>query len=214
MTTLIVVRHGQSISNVRGTFTGQMDSPLSELGVLQAEKTAEYLRDRHIDVIYSSDLCRAMQTAAPTARDHGLEVIPDARLREICGGDWEGRTGEEIAQLYPENYRIWKTDVYRSTPDGGESVVEVSVRVNEFLQEILQKHEGKCVAIFSHALAVRSLACQWFGLPLAEIKDVPWLSNASVTVVRYAEDGTPTLEIYGHSEHQGELTTVLSKGLA
>ena len=214
MTTLIVVRHGQSISNIRGTFTGHLDSPLSELGLLQAERTAEYLRNRQIDAIYSSDLCRAMQTAAPIAKDHGLEILPDVRLREICGGDWEGRTGEEIARIYPENYETWKTDVYRATPDGGESVCEVAARVNEFLGEILEKHEGQSVAIFSHALAVRTLACSWFGLSLPQIKEVPWSANASVSIVQYEKDGTSKLALYGYSEHQGDLKTVLSKGLA
>lgn len=214
MTTLIVVRHGQSVSNVNGTFTGQMDSPLTELGVLQAQRTAEYLKDRKIDVIYSSDLSRAMQTAEPVARMHGLNIIPDVRLREICGGDWEGKCGAEIEEIYPENYAIWKTDVYRSTPDGGESFVAVAERVNEMLGEILQKHRGECVALFSHALAVRALACKWFGLSLSEVRDVPWSANASVSIVEYHDDGSIKLILYGYSEHQGDLTTVLSKGLA
>ena len=214
MTTLIVVRHGQSVSNVKGTFTGQMDSPLTELGVLQARKTAEYLKDKPIDVIYSSDLKRAMQTAAPVAGMHGLPITPDVRLREICGGDWEGKCGAEIEQLYPENYAVWKQDVYRSTPDGGESFLAVASRVNEFLDEILKKHRGECIAIFSHALAVRSLACKWFSLPLSKVNEVPWSANASVSIVEYHDDGTVSLVLYGYSDHQGELTTVLAKGLA
>lgn len=214
MTTLIVVRHGQSISNVNATFTGQMDSPLTELGLLQAQRTAEYLKGQPITAIYSSDLSRAMQTAEPVAKMHGLPIIPDVRLREICGGDWEGKRGDEIEKIYPENYAVWKTDVYRSTPDGGESFVEVAKRVNDFLDEILQKHRGECVALFSHALAVRALACKWFDLPLSEVKDVPWSANASVSIVEYHDDGSIKPVVYGYTDHQGDLTTVLSKGLA
>ena len=214
-TNLIVVRHGQSLSNIRETFTGQMDSPLTELGHKQAACTAEYLADFSIDAIYSSDLMRAMQTAEPVAKSHGLEIVPDARLREICGGDWEGRVGAEIEKLYPENYAVWKTDVYRSTPDGGESFVEVAARTHEFLQEILQKHRGQTVAIFSHALAVRSLACEWFGLGLEDVKSVPWSANASVSIVEYNDDNSfSKLILYGYKDHQGNLSTVLAKGLA
>ena len=213
-TTLIVVRHGQSLSNINETFTGQMDSPLTELGHKQAACTAEYLADFSIDVIYSSDLMRAMQTAQPVAESHGLEIIPDTRLREICGGDWEGRVGAEIEKLYPENYAIWKTDVYRSTPDGGESFVAVAARTHDFLQEILQKHRGKTVALFSHALAVRSLACEWFGLGLDEVKNVPWSANASVSIVEYDDLAFSKLILYGYKDHQGDLSTVLAKGLA
>ena len=214
-TTLIVVRHGQSLSNIRETFTGQMDSPLTELGHKQAACTADYLADRQIDAIYSSDLLRAMQTAEPVARMHGLEIVPDVRLREICGGDWEGRVGAEIEKLYPENYAVWKTDVYRSTPDGGESFVEVAARTHDFLHEILEKHRGKCIAIFSHALAVRSLACEWFDLPLSDVRLVPWSANASVSIVEYNDDNSfSRLVVYGYKDHQGDLSTVLAKGLA
>ena len=214
MTTLIVVRHGQSVSNVNGTFTGHMDSPLSELGVLQARKSADYLKNKQIDVIYSSDLKRAMQTAEPLASAKNIEIIPDRRLREICGGDWEGKCGAEIEKLYPENYAIWKQDVYRSTPDGGESFLDVAKRMNDFLDEILQKHRGETVALFSHALAVRSLACKWFSLPLDRVNEVPWSANASISIVEYHDDGKINLILYGYSEHQGEITTVLTKGLA
>ena len=214
MTTLIVVRHGQSLSNIRGTFTGQMDSPLTELGMEQAKKTAILLKDQPIRAIYSSDLERAMKTAEPTAILHGLEVVPDARLREICGGDWEGRVGEEIEKLYPENYRMWKTDIYRSVPDGGESVLDVAARVEDFIKEILARHQGECVAIFSHAAAVRVMACNWFHKTYPEIRDVPFCANASVSIIEYDEDGAPTPKLYGYSDHQGELVTHLSKGLA
>lgn len=214
VTTIIVVRHGESVSNVRGTFTGQMDAPLTDLGHEQARRTAEYLKDRHIDAIYSSDLIRAMQTAQPTAEMRGLSIHPDERLREICGGDWEGRNGDEIAKLYPESYALWKESVFLSTPDGGESFLQVADRMTDFLQEILKKHHGECVAIFSHALAVRTLACQWFGLPYSSVNDVPWSSNASVSEVQYHDDGSLMLVSYAYSEHQGEKKTVLSKGLA
>ena len=90
MTKIIVVRHAQSLANEKGIFIGHMDMDLSELGKKQAELLGKYLLDKAfpIDVIYSSDLSRAMKTAEPTAITHGLEIIPDARLREICGGDW------------------------------------------------------------------------------------------------------------------------------
>ena len=214
MTTLIVVRHGESVSNLNATFTGQTDSPLTELGHEQARRTAEYLKDRHIDVIYSSDLSRAMQTAQPTAEMHGLPIHPDARLREICGGDWELRNGDEISALYPQSYALWKESVYLGTPDGGESFLQVADRTDEFLSEILQKHRGQCVAIFSHALAVRTFACRWFGIPYEKVNDVPWASNASVSEVNYEDDGTVAIVSYAYNAHQGDKKTFLSKGLA
>lgn len=213
-TTVIVVRHGQSQSNINGTFTGHMDSPLTELGHKQAKNTAEYLKSYPISAIYSSDLSRAMQTAEPVAEMHGLTIYPDSRLREICGGDWEGRTGAEISLLYPDNYELWKTDVYSCRPDGGESIAEVDARTESFMRELLSKHKNECVAIFTHALAARALSYQWFDLPIEKIRDVPWCTNASVSVVEYDDDGRSHVLLYGYDGHQGDLSTALSKGLA
>ena len=213
-TTVIVVRHGQSQSNINGTYTGHMDSPLTDLGHQQAKNTAEYLKDYPISAIYSSDLSRAMQTAEPVAKMHGLPIYPDGRLREICCGEWEGKNVAEISLLYPDNYEMWKTDIYRGRPDGGESIAEVAIRTASFMRELLSKHKNECVAIFTHALAARTISCQWFDMPIEKIRDVPSCTNASVSIGEYDDDGVPHVLLYGYDAHQGELSTALSKGLA
>ncbi|MBQ3014558.1 MAG: histidine phosphatase family protein [Clostridia bacterium] len=76
MTTLIVVRHGYSEGNREQRFVGHGEVPLTAIGREQAICTAEYLKDYKIDRIYSSDLIRAMQTAIPTAKMHGLPIYP------------------------------------------------------------------------------------------------------------------------------------------
>lgn len=213
MTTLVIVRHGQSVSNLNKTFTGQWDVPLTELGKTQAERTAKLLEAYPISVIYSSDLLRAMQTAEPTARQKGLEIIPDARLREIHGGDWEGKNGKLIEQLYPESHRVWKTDIANSRPNGGESFSEVYARANEILEEIVERHRGACVAVFSHALTIRTMASKWFGIS-GSSDELPWTTNASVAVVEYDDENKPHVKMYSYDKHQGELSTALAKGLS
>jgi len=101
-TTIIMVRHGFSISNELKRFTGNIDSPLNELGKKQAEMAAEYLKDFKINKIYSSDLCRAYDTAELIAMYHNLEVMKDKKLREIYAGEWENKTFEYIASVYNE----------------------------------------------------------------------------------------------------------------
>ena len=211
-TTLIAVRHGESISNLNGTFTGQWDAPLTALGVKQAERTAEFLKSYPITAIYSSDLSRSMQTATPTAKLKGLEIIPDARLREIHGGDWQQRTGAVIAEMYPESHRIWKTDIVNSRPDGGESFYEVMTRVRAAVADIVSRHRGECVAIFSHALALRTLTGDWLGFDVGD-KNTPWMTNASVSVIEYDDDGACHVLLYAYDQHQGDDVTALSKGL-
>ena len=103
MTTLIMVRHGLSTGNLEGVYCGQLDYPLAEKGFAQAALTGKYLKKNyHIDHIYSSDLLRAMQTAEPTARAFGLEIIPESDLREIGVGEWQGQNAEMIIQTKVE----------------------------------------------------------------------------------------------------------------
>ncbi len=213
MTTLIFVRHGQSESNLAKIFTGQKETLLTELGHLQAECTAEYLADRRIDRIYSSDLRRVIQTAEPTARRQGLEIIPRAELREIDAGLWEGKLYDDIRAEFPESYGLWLSDIGRSRPDGGESVAELAHRIYAEVDRIVQENHGKCVAIFTHAIPLRTLGCRWQGLPPEEAAKISGCSNASVSVVEYEDDGSFRLVAYGYDRHQGDHATTLPRGL-
>ena len=90
MTTVLLIRHGQSVTNVTQVFTGHYDVPLSPLGQEQARCTAAYLQKNfRIDAIYASDLMRAMQTAQPTAAAFGQPIRPEPEQRENCAGRWE-----------------------------------------------------------------------------------------------------------------------------
>ncbi|MGN1093907.1 MAG: histidine phosphatase family protein, partial [Candidatus Neoclostridium sp.] len=126
MTTVLLIRHGFSVTNQRGIFTGQTDVALDEIGVKQALLTADFVFDRYdVDEIYSSDLIRALDTAAPLAEKTGKTIIKDARLREIYGGVWEGKKVEDIIRVYPDEYHIWKINIGIGRPVGGESVAEL-----------------------------------------------------------------------------------------
>jgi len=96
---ILLVRHGQSTWNADGRWQGQADPPLSELGVAQAEAAAGAVDG--VDLIWSSDLERAHHTAKILATRRGLEVVPDARLREREAGEWTGLTRAEIDEQFP-----------------------------------------------------------------------------------------------------------------
>ena len=213
MTTLIFVRHGQSESNLARVFTGQGDTRLTPMGREQAERTAQYLKQFPITRIYASDLCRTMETAAPTARELGLEIIPDRELREIYAGEWEGKPYETLKQVYGDSYQMWIDDLGRAHPEGGESVLEFYRRVNRALDRIVAAHQGECVALFSHATPARAVACRWFGYPPEEMAKVPWATNASVSIVEYDEDGGARVIQYGYDGHQGDVATSFPKGI-
>lgn len=214
MTTLIFVRHGQSEANLAQIFTGQTEVDLTPLGRKQAICTAEYLRDYPIDLIYASDLHRAVQTAEPTAAMHGLEIITDPLLREIYAGEWEGQSYQTLCDRYSNSYALWREDVGHAQPDGGERAVELAARVIAETDRIVREHPGACIAVFSHATPMRAMGCRWFGYPPEEMSRIRWAPNASVSVVEYHDDGSIRVIQFGYDGHQGGLSTTIPKGLA
>lgn len=98
---LYLIRHGQSEGNIRGGFAGRIDYPLSPLGQKQANMTADFLRDEHIDVVLSSPLSRAYDTAVPIARTRGLDVLQREDLSEMDFGDWEGLRSKKWPAAFP-----------------------------------------------------------------------------------------------------------------
>ena len=93
MTTFYLVRHGQSEGNLYGRFIGQGDVPLTELGVMQAQKTAEYLADVKFDQAYTSDLIRARKTGEVVLGNRKIPLVSAPNMREIFAGEWESRAG-------------------------------------------------------------------------------------------------------------------------
>ena len=210
-TTLLLVRHGQSIGNLYERFLGHTDLGLSPLGLRQADALAEGVRDVHIDLVYSSDLSRAMQTVTPAAREHSLTVQPEPRLREIYAGQWENVTFDGIAERWPEERRLWKTDIGRSCPVGGERVTELYDRVAAILDEIAARHPGKTVLIGTHATPIRATRARLAGTGAVGMADIAWAPNASITTVVY-EDGIPRLAEADRVDYlEGIVTLVPSK---
>ena len=198
MTTMIFVRHGQSFGNLEQRFMGQTETALTPLGHRQAQATADFLKAYKIDAIYSSDLSRAMQTAAPTALSQGVAVIPDKAFREINAGLWEGKPYSLLRKEFGEGYEQWLTDLGHAHPDGGESTQALAARVYDAVDRILEIERGKTVAVFTHATPVRMLACRWFGLSPEKAADVPFCRNASVSIVEYEDNGDFRLIRYGY----------------
>jgi len=209
---LILVRHGQSEGNLVRSFLGHTDLDITELGHKQAECTAEYLKDEKIDVIYSSDLKRAWNTAEHIAAKKNLSIIADTELREIYAGEWENRLFNDLETEFAEDFKIWREDIGNARPTGGESVKELSDRIIAELLRIADMYDGETVCIATHATPIRMAGVKAMGLDVADAKNVIWAPNASVTVID-ACDGELKLVKYGFNEHMGELSTVLPKNV-
>jgi len=207
-TTILLVRHGESLGNEKKIFCGRTDVPLTEKGLMQARATAKYLKDTFIDAVYASPLDRAFQTGAEIAKYHNLPVIADEGLLEIWGGFWEEKTFPEILALYPDDRNTWNENIGLSRCTGGESVLEVQARVYAHVEKLAQENAGKTILLATHAMATRSFIAKVKGLKPDEIKDLSWPTNASVTTVEY-ENGAFRLTEFSHDEHLKDLITTL-----
>lgn len=215
-TKIIVVRHAQSEGNLHNEFHGQFPSDITELGIRQAQCTAEFLKDEKIDVAYASDTPRAFHTASIIASPHGLNVIKDTGLREIMAGKWEKMNFDAIAENFPEEYRVWREELGKAVCPDGESVAHLQKRVKETIEKIVSQNSGKTILIGTHATPVRTMACIWRGVPVEEASSVPWVANASVTVVWYdSKTFEHKVESYGLCEHlvNAGLLTKLPKNI-
>ena len=207
-TILYLIRHGESLGNVRHIFLGHTDWDLTELGRRQAACTAALFRDSAVDTVVASDLLRAWNTALPIAEAKGLAIQPEPGFREIFAGDWEGRAFEDIEARYPEAYAVWRRDIGRAATPGGETVAQLYDRVRAALDYTATAHPGETVVIATHATPIRVLMAGLSGLPIEETARIPWVSNASVTRL-CLEDGHYTIDYADRHDHLGALTTVL-----
>lgn len=165
MTTLYLIRHGETPWNVEGRYQGQLDPPLNERGHRQARAAAERLAPIGFDVIYSSDLARARQTAEALAELIGLPVHVDPRLREIHQGVWQGVLIDEIRARWPRELDGWERDPWRYHPPGGERIDEVQARLFAAIDEIVARHPRGTVAVFTHKLPIALLKVRYQGHP-------------------------------------------------
>lgn len=207
MTTIYLIRHGQSMGNLERRLLGHTDLPLTELGRKQAERAASYLATLGITRVYSSDLLRALETVTPLARRLSLPLIPEPGLREVYAGEWEGLPFSEIKERWAEEYRIFRTDLGRSTPPGGESSQHAADRLFETMSHIVRENEGERILVASHAAVICMFTARVLGLAPSEVQRLRLASNASVSV--YEHDGERFhLAAYGNDGYLGELRIV------
>ena len=205
-TVIFLVRHGQSIGNAKREFLGHTNKDLSELGYLQAEKTAEFLSLERIDAVYSSDLLRAYNTALPHAKMRSLKVNTRENLRELYAGAWEGKFVEDIIAEYPHEFiDEWRANFGLTTIPGGENVQKGAARFYSEVYKIAEENEGKHILIAAHAAVIRGFWGRITGTApedLATAFDYP--ANASVSVLYY--DGEKLIPgEYSHDEQLSSL---------
>jgi probable phosphoglycerate mutase len=207
--TIILVRHGQSETNVQKVFTGQLNAMLTPMGIEQAERMARYVAQYPVEKVYASSLQRAVDTAAPICRLLNCPIETTADFWEIDAGAWQGLSFEEVADRYPDSYALWRQDFGKAHPDGGESCKQVYDRVVKAFCHIVENTPENVICIVSHAIPIRMIE-SYIGYGSVEgANKMPWAPNASVTVYDY--DGTFHMRVQGVSDFLEDLQSNLPK---
>jgi probable phosphoglycerate mutase len=171
MTTLCIVRHGETAWNAEGRVQGQLDVPLSEVGLAQARAVAAALQGERFGAIYSSDLQRVTQTAEPAARMLSLPVRTDARLRERHYGMFQTLTYADVKILHPEDYARFKAKDLDYDFRTGESLRAFFARSIACLAELAARHPGESILVFTHGGVLEMARRHATGSSLATVRE-------------------------------------------
>lgn len=184
MTRIIFVRHGQTIWNNLGKYQGHTDIPLSTVGIIQAQKTAQRLAKENIVAIYSSDLMRARQTAEIIGSKHNLAINYSKGLREINFGHWEGKTYQEIEKEDPQLLQQWIEDPEKLKIPDGETFSELRDRAFRVINDILAKHDQETVLVVAHGGTISTILCKVLGMDLKNMWQIKQ-SNSAISIIEF-----------------------------
>jgi len=183
VTTLLLVRHGETDWNRDGRWQGHSNTSLNARGRDQARELADDLTEE-IDAVYSSDLARARETAEIVAARLGLDIRLDPRLRERGFGSWEGLTGHEIEERDADALARWRAGEGPGAHDA-EPFDAFAERMRRFLDDVLQRHPGERVLVIAHGGSIRVIHALATGLDyVRDRRSIPAMANCEV--VRYA----------------------------
>jgi broad specificity phosphatase PhoE len=147
---LLLVRHGESTWNREGRVQGQLDPPLTERGQAQVKEVAQRMAGHRVVAMYTSDLRRARQTAAPIAEQMGVEPVPLAELREINLGEWQGKTHVELRVEYPDVWRAWTRHPSWDLVPGSEGADAFERRVRGVMDQLFARHPQGDILCVTH----------------------------------------------------------------
>jgi broad specificity phosphatase PhoE len=186
VTTLLLVRHGETDWNRDGRWQGHSDTQLNDVGRRQAARLGDELNG--VDVVYASDLARARETAEILAERLGLDVEVDGRLRERGFGAWEGKTRPEIEAEFGDALARWRAGEGPGADDA-EPFADFAARVKSFLDDVLARHPDETVLVVAHGGSIRVIHAFASGLDyVRDHRSIPAVPNC--TVAKYgARDG-------------------------
>ena len=185
---LILVRHGQTESNKLGRIQGINDSSLTDVGREQAESAACALVSDAPFALYSSPLRRALQTAEAIGSCAGVQPAEVKELIEMDVGKFEGLSGLQLRERFPEVMRSWDNDPASTVIPGGESLRDVRGRAWPAVQSLTERHESETVVAVTHNFTIHTIVCTALDMPLNNFRklriDLGSITRLEITSAR------------------------------
>jgi len=201
-TTILLVRHGQTNSNITGYYMGWSDEDLNNVGYTQVRRLSSRLASLSINSVYTSPLRRAYATAEILAKPHQLEPRVLDELTEMQLGDWQGLHMDEIKRRWPELWQQWRIDPSGITMPNGESLREVADRAVRALLSIVATNQGKQAVLVAHDVIVKVLVAHVLGVSNSTYRRFE-INNASLSVVRVFDNSFQLITLNDTSHLEG-----------
>lgn len=192
---IIITRHGETEENKQGIIQGHLNGTLSELGVEQAKKLANRLKNEKIDLIFSSDLDRAKNTAEEIAKFHPKVPFElKKELRERFLGNFQGG-------IHDEKWQRTKFDEKLMGIEGGELLGEMHNRAKNFIDNLKKNHPKENILLVAHHGIGIALINHVLGGDYKKMIEIEELNNTSITIFEFDENGNPKLILFNCVRH-------------
>lgn len=191
---LILVRHGETETNRLGKIQGVSQAPLNECGLAQAEAAARVLDDDKPFALYASPLKRAVQTAEAIARRTGIGATIENGLIEMDVGEFEGLTGRQLRERFPDVMRSWDEDAFQTEMPGGESLATVRNRAWSTVKRLADLHSGETVVAVTHNFTIQMVLCAVLGMPPNNFRRLR-VDLGSITRLRVSPERTVQVSV-------------------
>ncbi|MBF0487719.1 MAG: histidine phosphatase family protein [Nitrospirae bacterium] len=198
-TRVYLIRHGITVDANQRRYKGQIEVPLSDEGIKQAERLAEFilkLPAPPVSRIFCSDMGRALKTAETIGQPLGITPVPLKGFRERHFGAWEGMTFDEIKAAYPKEFTSWAGDPLNFSPVGGESTMDVSLRTLPVFYDLVKDRWEQTTAVVAHGGVNRIILCDILGIPLTHIFRVEQ-DFACLNIIDFY-DGVPVVKLMNY----------------
>ena len=202
MLRIYFVRHGETVWNTLKIFQGRSNSPLTELGVEQAKKLSQHLKDIDFKKVYSSPQDRALQTTKLLLGDKNMEITTIDEFQEINMGKVEGIPREEFEKNYPiEYHNFWNNAMdYNPSAYNGESYEEILDRVKLGLEKLIKENNNGNILVISHGVTLKAIFNIINKKGIDEFSKQPVPENTSTTIVEYDSNGFKIIK-FSNTEH-------------